>query len=114
MVKLDYLSGFRRLLDSSNFGVTTIAPGKIPSVSPLDINTFHASHGHVHEKLLRFIIKQLGIVLEGSLRECEGYSVAKNLGKPIGRTTSTRADRAFGRLFFDICGEKFVSSIEGK
>ena len=36
------------------------------------------------------------------------------LGEPIGRTTSTRADNVFGRLFIDICGEKFVKSIGGK
>ena len=103
--KMNYFSGFRRPLDSSSFGLATIAPGKIPSVSPVDINTFHTSHGHVHEKLLRSIAKQLGVVLEGSLRECKGCSVAKDLGKPIGWTTSTRADKVFGRLFVDICGE---------
>ncbi|CAM9984420.1 unnamed protein product, partial [Ascophyllum nodosum] len=55
-----------------------------------------------------------GVVLEGSLRECERCSVAKGLGKPIGRTTSTRADKVFGRLFVDICGAKSVESIGGK
>ena len=111
--KLKYLSEFRRPLDSSNFALATIAPGKIPSTSPVDINMFHTSHGHVHEKLLRSTAKQLGGVLEGSLKECEGCSVAKDLGKPIGRTTSTRADKVFGRLFVDICEEKSVESIGG-
>ena len=50
---LKYFSGFRRPLDSSSFGLATIALGKIPSVSPVDTNSFHTSHGHVHEKLLR-------------------------------------------------------------
>ena len=90
--KLNCLSGFRRPLDSSDFALATIAPGKIPSVSPVDINKFHASHGHVHEKLLRSTAQQLSAVLEGTLKECEGCSVAKGFGKPIGRTTSTRAD----------------------
>ena len=54
------------------------------------------------------------MVLEGSLRECEGCSVAKGLGKPIGRTTPTKADKVFGRLFVDICGEKSAESIGGK
>ena len=112
--KLNYFSGFRRLLDSSCFALATIAPGKIPSVSPVDTNTFHTSHGHVHEKSPRPTAKLLGVVLKGSLRECEGCSVAKGLGKPIGRTTSTRADKVFGRLFVDICGEKSVESIGGK
>ena len=112
--KLNYLSGFRRPLDSSNSALTTIAPGKIPSVSSVDINKFHTSHGHIHEKSLRFTAKQLGVDLEVSLRECEGCSVAKGLGKPIGRTTSTRADKVFGRLSVDICGEKSVESIGRK
>ena len=111
---LNYFAGFRRPLDSSSFALATIAPGKIPSVSLVDINTFHTSHGHVHEKLLHSTAKQLGVVLEGFLRECEGCSIAKGLGKPIGRTTSTRADKVFGLLFVGICGEKSVESIRGK
>ena len=102
--ELNYLSGFQRPRDSSSFALATIAPGTIASVSPVDINTFHTSHGHVHEKLLRSTAEQLEVFLEGSLRECEGCSVAKDLGKPIGRITSTRTDKIFGRLFVDICG----------
>ena len=83
--KLNCFSGFRRPLNSSSFTLATIASGKIPSVSPVDINTFHTSHGHVHKKLLRSTAKQLGVVFEGPLRECEGCSVAKGLRKPIGR-----------------------------
>ena len=45
--KLNYFSGFRRPLDSISFGLATNAPGKITSVSPVDINTFHTSHGHM-------------------------------------------------------------------
>ena len=47
--KLNYLSGFRRPLDLSNFALATIAPGKIPSVSPVDISTFYRwyfQHAH--------------------------------------------------------------------
>ena len=90
--KLDYFSGFRRPLDSSNPALATIATGNIPSVSSVDINTFHTSRGHVHEKSMRSTAKQLGGVLEGSLRKHMGCSVAKGLGKSIGRTTSTRVD----------------------
>ena len=67
--KLSDVSGFRRPLSSSSFVLATIAPRKIPSVSPVNINTFHAFHGYVHEKLLRPTAKQLGVVLEGPLRE---------------------------------------------
>ena len=73
---LNYLSGFQHPLDSSNFALATIAPGKIPCALPVDINTFHTSHGHVHEQLLRSTATQLVLVLEGSLNECETYSVA--------------------------------------
>ena len=67
----------------------------------------------MHEKLLRSTARQVGVVLEGSLKECEGCSVSKGLGKPIGRKTST-TDKIFGRLFVDICGTKSVELIEGK
>ena len=58
--KLNYFSEFRRPLDSISFALATIAPGKIPSVSPVNINTFHTSYGHVHENFLRSTAKQLG------------------------------------------------------
>ena len=54
------------------------------------------------------------ILQNSSLRECEGCSVAKGLGKSIGRTTSTRADKIFGRLLVEICEETSVESIGGK
>ena len=109
--KLKCLSGLRRPLDSSDFALATIALGKTPSVSSVDIKRFHASHGHVHEKLLRSTAKQLGVVLEGTLRECEGYSVAKSLGKLIDTSTSTRADTVISRLFVDVCEENYFASI---
>ena len=70
--KLNCFSRSRRSLDLSSFALAQFAPGKIPSVSPVDINTFHTSHGHVYDKLLRTTAKQLGVVVDGSLRECEG------------------------------------------
>ena len=83
--------------------LASIAPGKIPSVSPVDIYTFHASYGYVHDKLLRSTAKQLRVILEGSLKECDGCSVAKGCDKPIGRTTFTRrANKVIGCLFVDI------------
>ena len=79
--KLSYFSGFRRPLDLSTIALATIAPGKIPSASPVDINTFHTSHGHVHEKLLRSTIKQLGGFLGdpwGSARGARSLKVLAN------------------------------------
>ena len=81
----------------------------------MDINTFDTFHGHVHEELVRSTAKQLGLVLEGSLSKCEGCSVAKgHLGKPINRTTSTRTDKVFGRLFVDICAQNSFEAVGGK
>ena len=77
--KLNYLSGFRRSLDSSIPALATITTGEIPSVSPVGINTFHTSRKHVHEKSLRSTAKQLGGGLEGSLRKRKECSVAKGL-----------------------------------
>lgn len=58
----------------------------------MDINTFYASHGHVHNILRRSTANQLRTIFEGTLRESEGCSIANGLGKPIARTSSTRAD----------------------
>ena len=112
--KLNYRSGFRRPLDSRNFALATTVPGKIPSVLLVNVSTFHTSHGHVYEKLFRSTDKQLRVVVEGPLKVCDGCLVAKGFGKSIGRTTSTRADKVFGRLFVDICGETSVASTGGK
>ena len=65
--KLICLFGLRRPLDSSDLALATITPGTILSVSPVDIKT-DSSDGHVHEKSLRSTAKQLGVVLEGTLR----------------------------------------------
>ena len=112
--KLNYLFGFRRPLDSGSLALATIAPGNIPSVSPVEINTFHTTQGHVHEKFLRSTAKQLGLVLEGSLRECGGCSVAKGVGKPIVRTTSTRADEVFVRFSSTFEDNRLLSRSEEK
>ena len=78
--KLNYFSGFRPPLDSSIPALATIATVKIPSVSPVDINTFHTSREHVHEKSLRSTAKQLGGGVHGGpLRKRRECSVAKGL-----------------------------------
>ena len=55
--KLNYFSGFRRPLDSSIPALATITTGKIPSVSPVDTNTFRTSREHVNKKSLRSTAK---------------------------------------------------------
>ena len=101
--KLNSLSGFRRPPDSSNFALAAITPGKMPSFSPVDINAFHVPHRHVHEKLLRTTAKQLGLPLEGSLRECEGCSIAK--GRSAGQL------RQEPIMYLVVCCSTFVQQI---
>ena len=71
----------------------TIAPWvKPPNFNmDVDINNFHCSFGHVHEGLLRETAKQPNVNLTGTLRECEGCSIAKGRAKLIATTTGTRA-----------------------
>lgn len=47
----------------------------------------HALHGRV----LCSTVNRLDLVLEGLLRECERGSVAKSLGRVVGRTTSVHS-----------------------
>lgn len=69
--KTEKISGFRRPLNPSDFALATIAPGQVSSVSPQDIDMFYEFHEHVHETSFRPTVKRLGILLEGTLRECE-------------------------------------------
>ena len=110
--KLNGLSVFRHQLDLNGFAPAKIAPEKIPSVLPVDINTLYASHGPVDKKLPRSIAKQIKVVLEKTLREYEGCLVAKGLGKPICRTTSTRADKVFDCLLVEIVKKSLLRRLE--
>ena len=95
---------------------TTIAPGvKPPNFNMcVDINDFHYSFSHVYEGLLRETVKQRNVNLTGTLRECQGCSVAKGRAKLMPTTTGTRAVKPGGRVFLYVCGEKSVQSIRGK
>ena len=57
----------------------------------VDINDFHCPFGHVHEGLLRQTAKQRNVNLTGTLRECQGCSIAKGRAKLIATTAGTRA-----------------------
>ena len=80
----------------------------------VDINDFHSSFGHVHEGLLRETAKQRNVNLIGTLRECQGCSIAKGRAKPISTTAGTRAVKPGGHVFFYVCGKKSMHSIGGK
>ncbi|CAM9933068.1 unnamed protein product [Sphacelaria rigidula] len=91
-----------------------LAPGKMPvDRNQVDINSFHQSHGHLHEGLLPETAKQLGVRLVGKLHECKGCSMAKGLRKPIPTSTTTRAAKPFERVFIDASSPKLVESAGG-
>ena len=94
----------------------TIAPGGKPSNfnMDVDINDFHCSFGHVHERILRGRAKQRNANLTGTLRECQGCPIAKGRAKPISKTTGTRAVKPGDRFLLDACGEESVQSVGGK
>ena len=73
--------------------IAVIAPGLMPTTSPVDINTYHCcAHGHIHEAMLRKTAEKTGVILEGTLHHCEGCSMAKGLRKPS-FTVDTRPSR---------------------
>lgn len=45
------------------------------------VNDFHSPDGHSHKVLLCKTAEQQGIDLKGELRNCKGYSMAKDLRK---------------------------------
>ena len=110
------LRGYRMTRNYDEAFRATIAPGvKPPNFNiDVDINDFDCSFGHVHEGLLRETAKQRNVNLTGTLRECEGCSIAKGRAKPIATTTGTRAVKPGGRGFLDVCGEKSVQLIGGR
>ena len=110
------LRGYRMTRNDNKAFRATIAPGvKPPNFNmDVDINVFHCSFGHVHEGLLRETAKQRNVNLTGTLRECQGCSIAKGRAKPIATTTRTQAVKPGGRVLLDVCGEKSVQSIGAK
>ena len=91
--RTNVLRGYRMTRNDDKAFRATIAPGvKPPNFNmDVDINDFHCSFGHVHQKLLRETAKQANVNLTGTLRECQGYSIAKGCAKSIATTTGTRA-----------------------
>ena len=114
--RTNVLRGYRITRNGDKAFRATIAPGVEPPNCNMDvdINDFHCSFGHGNEGLLRETAKQRNINLTGTLRECQGCSIAKGRAKPISTTTGTRAVKPGGRVSLDVCGEKSVQSMGGK
>ena len=104
------LYGYRVYCSSRKNACAVLAPGQLPKKPAIDINNYHDAAGHSHEVLLRKTAEQQGIVLEGKLLECRGYSMAKGLRKGIKQSTHTRADKKHGRVFVDSSGHTVVES----
>ena len=65
------------------------APGKLSNNPVVNINDYHCAARHSHEALLRKPAEQEGIVSEGNLLECKGFSMAKGLRQGIKQCTHT-------------------------
>ena len=93
--------------------VNASGQAKTPT-TPTDISLFHCTYGHTHDTLLKQTAKQQEVSLSGELHECRGCSMAKRLRKSIARSTDTRADKKFERVFVDLSGKMAAPSIGGK
>ena len=76
--RTNMLRGYRMIRNDGKAFRATIAPGVKSSNfnMDVDINDFHCSFGHVHEGLLRETANQRNVNLTGTLRECQGCSIA--------------------------------------
>ena len=94
----------------------TIAPVPTPSNhdTPVDINDFHVAHARAHEGALRKTAKKMSVSLEGKLLECKGCSMAKGIRMSILSKTNSREDKRLSRVFVDLGGNKYVTSVRGK
>ena len=73
---------------------------------------FHVAHAHAHEGALRKTAKKMGVPLEGKLLECS--SMAKGIRMSILSKTNSREDKRLSRVFVDLGGNKYVTSVRGK
>jgi hypothetical protein len=80
--------------------------------STLDINTAHDIYGHVSEQALRDTFKSINTQLTGTLRTCEGCSLAKAKAKKVSKLSTTKSTVAGERIFVDISGP-YKKSIVG-
>ena len=106
--KLCSLYGYRIECSTREDACAVLAPEKLPSKPVVNLNDHHCAAGHSHEALLRKSAEQQGVVLEGKLLECKGYSMVKGLRRGIKPSTHTRAEKKLGRVFVELSGHKVV------
>ena len=85
--------------------------GKRPA-SEVDINTFHVTHDHANESILRVTARQLGIRLTGELVPCAGCSMANGIRAVVPRSTTSRAKFPRELVHIDLAGP-CETSIDG-
>lgn len=68
-----------------------IVPGKAKAVTPTNLNDYHNSHGHGHEKFLTFTGEQQGVELpDGPLMSYLGCSMSEGQVKPAKKRMGNR------------------------
>ena len=97
------------LTGSVGTAASILAPGKRSFTvgkpeKVIDINHFHASSGHQHERLLRQTAQQHGVTLMGVLQPCGGCLEAKRIRAGTPRRTTSRAGRPMETVHIDLSG----------
>ena len=77
---------------------------KPAKLQALDINSAHDIYGHIGEAALHSTLKAVGINASGSLKTCEGCSLAKAKAKPVSKLSTVKATDPGERLCVDISG----------
>ncbi|KAI2509133.1 PIF1-like helicase [Fragilaria crotonensis] len=70
----------------------------------MDINEAHRKFGHATEKVVRSLLKTLGIKPTGEWAVCDGCARAKATQKRTNKITTTEAEERGERLYMDTSG----------
>ena len=113
--RLNVLYAYRpgALNDEITNAVNIPGPEPINWGTPVDINTFHATHAHAHEGALRKTAKQMGVARKEGQHEFKGCSMAKGIRMPIPSRTHGGAAMRLFRVFVNLGGKKHVASMGG-
>ena len=100
--------------DSIGTVLAALTPSNPEHETTMDVNEFHNTYAHSHERLLRTTAKRLGTESVGYMRACTGCSMSKAIRKGNSHETKRRSDKKLGRVFVDLGGRKDVASVGGK
>ena len=102
------LYGYRVDCSTRRDACAVLAPGKLPNKPVVNIHDYHCAAGHSHKELLRKTAEHQGVVLEGTLLECNGCSMEKGLRRGIKQSTHTQAGKKLGKGFAYLSGPKVI------